>query len=67
MTVTVREPWLSRDVNTGKRVAIANCPDMQQPRASLTDGVMGHLGKAVVQSDGLTVIFARLSGVLRAF
>jgi hypothetical protein len=37
---------------TGKLVHIAECPDMLQPRASLTDGAMGHLGDAVLRPDG---------------
>lgn len=36
---------------TGKVVHIADCADMHQPRASLTDGAMGHLGDAVTNPD----------------
>jgi hypothetical protein len=36
----------------GILVSIAECSDMHQPRASLTDGAMGHLGDVVLLQDG---------------
>lgn len=36
----------------GTLVHIADCPDMHQPRASLTAGAIGHLGDPVKRSDG---------------
>lgn len=41
-----------RDNSSGKLVHIAECPDIHQPRASLTDGAIGHLGDPVVRGDG---------------
>ena len=41
-----------RDNSTGRLVHIAECDIIHQPRASLTDGAMGHLGEAVLSSDG---------------
>lgn len=40
-----------RDNSTGMLVHIAECPDIHQPRASLTDGATGHLGDRVLRSD----------------
>jgi hypothetical protein len=40
------------DNSSGKLVHIAECPNIHQPRASLTDGAMGHLGDPVLRPDG---------------
>jgi hypothetical protein len=38
--------------SSGNIVHITECADIHQPRASLTDGAMGHLGDSVLGPDG---------------
>jgi hypothetical protein len=42
-----------RDNVSGRRVCIAECSNLQQPIASLTEGTaLGHLGDAILRSGG---------------
>lgn len=41
-----------RDNSSGKFVAIGECADLRQPRASLSDGAVGHLGDPILLPDG---------------
>jgi len=41
-----------RDNSSGKLVHIAECPDIHQPRMSLTQGALGLLGDPVLHADG---------------